>query len=96
VKFYGYTRVFLKKKPSTVVLLGDSVEAGEGIKFTRERCVMGFGFGAGKQANGWMQIRHAKRANVFFADGHAAPVEREVLRSYGFEVVITEALQYSW
>lgn len=96
VKFYGYTRVFLKPNASEVVMLGDSVEAGEGVKFTRERCVMGWGFGTGKQANGWIQTRHMKRANVFFADGHAAPVEREVLRKYGFEVVISDALTYSW
>ena len=96
VKFYGYTRVFRKKNPSGVVVLGDSVQAGEGVKFTYERCVMGFGFGAGKQANGWIQTRHSKRANVFFADGHSVPVEREPLRGYGFEVVITDTLKYSW
>lgn len=92
VKFYGYTRVFLEPKPSEVVLLGDSVQISN---FKVERCAIALDDTvSAKRASGSIHTRHSKRANVFFVDGHAAAVERTVLKLYGFRIGVSESLQF--
>ena len=88
----GYTIFKAMKKPSSYVYMGDTYCGNSGVAWAYGQQYYVFTLASVANKNN-LSIRHADRANVLYADGHAASRSKgELAEDIQSEVIVTNTL----